>query len=141
MDIGAWLKELGLGQYASAFADNDIDFAVLAQLTDADLKELGVSSFGHRKRLLAEIAEKHYGPVGGRCRPVRMASAGKSLFFSPISAASPHCRNRWIPEEVRDLVAVTQRWLTTSSSVMGARSTSISATLRWRSWRASGARR
>jgi hypothetical protein len=58
MDIAAWLKELGLGQYASAFADNDIDFAVLVQLTDADLKELGISSLGHRKRLLAAIAEK-----------------------------------------------------------------------------------
>jgi hypothetical protein len=50
MDIAAWLKELGLGQYVSAFADNDIDFAVLAQLTDADLKELGISSLGHRRR-------------------------------------------------------------------------------------------
>jgi SAM domain (Sterile alpha motif) len=58
MDIAAWLKELGLGQYVSAFADNDIDFAVLPQLTDADLKELGISSLGHRRRLLAAIAER-----------------------------------------------------------------------------------
>jgi hypothetical protein len=52
------LKELGLSEYASAFADNDIDFAILVQLTDADLKELDVSSLGHRKRLLAAIAAK-----------------------------------------------------------------------------------
>jgi class 3 adenylate cyclase/tetratricopeptide (TPR) repeat protein len=55
MDVSAWLQALGLGQYARAFAANDIDFAVLSQLTDADLKELGVTSLGHRKRLLTAI--------------------------------------------------------------------------------------
>jgi hypothetical protein len=38
MDVEEWLKGLGLGQYAPAFAENDIDFAVLAQLTEVDLK-------------------------------------------------------------------------------------------------------
>ncbi|HEY3599066.1 MAG TPA: adenylate/guanylate cyclase domain-containing protein [Paraburkholderia sp.] len=56
MDIDRWLHELGLGQYVRAFADNDIDGAMLLLLTDADLKELGVASLGHRKRLLAAIA-------------------------------------------------------------------------------------
>jgi class 3 adenylate cyclase/tetratricopeptide (TPR) repeat protein len=63
MDVGAWLEVLGLGQYASAFAENDVDFAVLSQLTDADLKELGVTSLGHRKRLLTAIAAS--GPKAG----------------------------------------------------------------------------
>src|SRR5437660_9061846 len=58
MDVAAWLKSLGLEQYAPAFADNDIDVAVLAQLTDADLKELGVTSLGHRKRLLTAVAAR-----------------------------------------------------------------------------------
>ena len=57
MDIGLWLGGLGLDQYAQAFADNDIDAATLPALTDADLKELGVRSLGHRKRLLASIAQ------------------------------------------------------------------------------------
>ncbi|SAK99474.1 adenylate/guanylate cyclase [Caballeronia calidae] len=56
MDIAQWLGGLGLGQYAQAFAENDIDAAMLPGLTDADLKELGVRSLGHRKRLLAAIA-------------------------------------------------------------------------------------
>ena len=56
MDIGQWLDGLGLGQYAHAFAENDVDLPLLAQLTDADLKELGVASLGHRKRMLAAIA-------------------------------------------------------------------------------------
>ena len=52
-----WLEKLGLGQYAQRFAENDIEFAILAKLNDADLKELGVTSLGHRKRLLDAIAE------------------------------------------------------------------------------------
>jgi hypothetical protein len=41
---------LGLAQYAAAFVENDIDFTLLGKLTDADLKDLGITSFGHRKR-------------------------------------------------------------------------------------------
>ncbi len=58
MDIDQWLRALGLEQYAPAFAGNDIDLAMLVQLDDADLKELGVLSLGHRKRLLAAIADQ-----------------------------------------------------------------------------------
>jgi class 3 adenylate cyclase len=57
MGVEQWLRNLGLTQYAQAFAENDIDFDILAGLTDADLKELGVGSLGHRKRLLAAIDE------------------------------------------------------------------------------------
>jgi SAM domain (Sterile alpha motif) len=41
--IADWLEKLGLGQYAQRFAENDVSFAVLPDLTDQDLKELGVS--------------------------------------------------------------------------------------------------
>ena len=56
MDIAQWLQRLGLEQYAPAFEANDIDVSLLAQLSDADLKELGVQSLGHRKRILAVVA-------------------------------------------------------------------------------------
>jgi hypothetical protein len=39
-----WLEKLGLGQYAQRFAENDINFSILFDLTDQDLKEIGVSS-------------------------------------------------------------------------------------------------
>ena len=55
--IADWLQKLGLGQYAQPFAENDINFAVLPDLTDQDLKELGVASLGHRRQLLRAIAE------------------------------------------------------------------------------------
>jgi hypothetical protein len=55
--IADWLKQLGLGQYAQRFAENDINFAILPHLTDQDLKEIGVASLGHRRQLLFAIAE------------------------------------------------------------------------------------
>jgi class 3 adenylate cyclase/tetratricopeptide (TPR) repeat protein len=57
MDVVAWLERLGLGRYAETFARNDIDREALDALTDGDLRELGVASLGHRKKLLAEIAK------------------------------------------------------------------------------------
>src|SRR3984893_1375483 len=55
--IADWLEKLGFGQYGPRFAENDINFAILSDLTDQDLKELGVSSLGHRRQLLRAIAE------------------------------------------------------------------------------------
>ena len=55
MDVGDWLRSLGLGQYETAFRDNRVDAEVLPDLTDADLEKLGVV-LGHRKRLLRAIA-------------------------------------------------------------------------------------
>src|SRR5580704_7277546 len=56
MDTGGWLRSLGLGQYEANFRDNKIDADVLPQLTADDLKEIGVSAVGDRRRLLAAIA-------------------------------------------------------------------------------------
>jgi class 3 adenylate cyclase/predicted ATPase/tRNA A37 threonylcarbamoyladenosine biosynthesis protein TsaE len=56
-EIAQWLEKLGLGQYAQRFGENDIDLPILSDLTDQDLKELGVSSLGHRRQLLRAIAE------------------------------------------------------------------------------------
>jgi class 3 adenylate cyclase len=54
MDVGSWLRSLGLEQYEALFRQNDIDAEVLGDLTDADLEKFGVT-FGHRKRLLKAI--------------------------------------------------------------------------------------
>jgi hypothetical protein len=56
MDIAEWLRGLGLEQYVPAFRANDIDEEVLRRLTGEDLRELGVTSIGHRRRLLDAIA-------------------------------------------------------------------------------------
>ena len=55
MDVVVWLRSLGLGKYEAAFRENDIDETVLSNLTSEDLKELGVISLGHRRKLLMPL--------------------------------------------------------------------------------------
>jgi hypothetical protein len=49
MDLGGWLRSLGLEQYEAAFRQNAIDDAVLPNLTAEDLKDLSVGIVGHRR--------------------------------------------------------------------------------------------
>jgi class 3 adenylate cyclase/predicted ATPase len=56
MDLGGWLRSLGLERYEAAFRENAIDDTVLLSLTAEDLKDLGVGVVGHRRRLLDAIA-------------------------------------------------------------------------------------
>ena len=56
MDIGGWLRSLGLERYEAAFRENEIDETVLPSLTAEDLKDLGVGIVGHRRKLLDAIA-------------------------------------------------------------------------------------
>ena len=56
MDVGGWLRSLGLGKYEAAFRENEIDETVLRSLTHETLKEIGVAAVGHRLKLLDAIA-------------------------------------------------------------------------------------
>src|SRR6476660_6485842 len=56
MDLGGWLRSLGLERYEAAFRENEIDDTVLPSLTAEDLKDLGVVIVGHRRKLLDAIA-------------------------------------------------------------------------------------
>jgi len=56
MDVGGWLRGLGLGQYEEKFRENKIDADLLPRLTVDDLKDIGVSAVGDRRRLLDAIA-------------------------------------------------------------------------------------
>src|ERR1700731_2401957 len=56
MDVAVWLRSLGLEKYEAAFRENEIDETVLPNLTAEDLKELGVTALGHRRKLLDAIA-------------------------------------------------------------------------------------
>src|SRR5271156_2971595 len=56
MDLGGWLRSLGLERYEAAFRENEINERVLPSLTAEDLKELGVAALGHRRMLLDAIA-------------------------------------------------------------------------------------
>ncbi len=57
MDIGEWLRGLGLEQYQAAFRENEIDGGNLPKLTAEEPKDLGVAIVGHRRKILTAIAE------------------------------------------------------------------------------------
>jgi class 3 adenylate cyclase/tetratricopeptide (TPR) repeat protein len=59
MDVSQWLAGLGLGQYAASFAEHEVEPEILPELSDADLKEMGVTALGHRKTLLKAIQLLH----------------------------------------------------------------------------------
>jgi SAM domain (Sterile alpha motif) len=63
LDIEGWLRGIGLDQYAEMFRTNDIDFQLLGRLTNDDLKDIGVFSFGHPKKLLEAIAKLGSAPL------------------------------------------------------------------------------
>jgi class 3 adenylate cyclase/tetratricopeptide (TPR) repeat protein len=68
MDIGAWLRSLGLQQYEPAFRNNDIDAEVLPKLTAEDLISIGIISIGHRRKLLdaAAMLRADFTPATGK---------------------------------------------------------------------------
>lgn len=55
MNIVAWLSEIGFSEYADAFSENGVDAEILPELTNEDLKDLGVTRLGDRKRILKAI--------------------------------------------------------------------------------------
>ena len=55
MEIGAWLRELGLSQHEAAFVANAIDWDVLQELTEADFEKMGIP-LGDRKRLMRALS-------------------------------------------------------------------------------------
>jgi len=106
MDVGAWLEALGLGQYAHRFAENDIDFLLLAQLTDTDLKELGVTSLGHRKRLLTAIVAAGAGAPAIAAQAANAALGERrqvTILFADLSGFTALGQSL-DPEALRDLL-------------------------------------
>ena len=57
MDVGYWLRKLGLEQYEAAFRENNIDEVILQRLTLEEVKDLGIASVGHRRKLLDALAD------------------------------------------------------------------------------------
>jgi SAM domain (Sterile alpha motif) len=56
-DVRAWLAGIGLGQYADAFEANDVEVDLLKGVDDQVLKDIGVTSAGHRLRIRSAIAK------------------------------------------------------------------------------------
>jgi class 3 adenylate cyclase/predicted ATPase len=110
--IADWLEKLGLGQYAQRFAENDIDFDILRDLTDQDLKNIGVMSVGHRRKLLRAIADlKGTSAVPVMAAPPvapRAADTAErrqvTVMFSDL-VGSTALSARMDPEDLRELIS------------------------------------
>src|SRR5262249_12457542 len=101
MDIAAWLRRLGLEQYVPAFRDNDVDGEVLPELTAADLISIGVTSVGHRRKLLAAIAALGAEPTPDLAQPAASATS------TPVSRLTSEAERRQLTVMFCDLVGST----------------------------------
>jgi len=102
MDVAAWLSGLGLEQYVELFRENDIDGEILCGMTAEDLKELGISSFGHRRRLLNAIAA-----LGGEPPTRDVAQSATSATSAPTSPPPIDAERRQLTVMFCDLVGST----------------------------------
>src|SRR5208337_3910831 len=122
MDVVVWLRSLGLGKYEAAFRENEIDETVLPNLTAEDLKELGVTALGHRRKLLDAIAALR-SDAGGKTASVDVAtpSNGQSpypedraerrqvtVMFSDL-VGSTALSARMDPEDLREVISSYQK--------------------------------
>jgi SAM domain (Sterile alpha motif)/Adenylate and Guanylate cyclase catalytic domain len=119
--IADWLENLGMAEYAQRFADNKIDVSVLRHLTDQDLKDIGVA-LGHRRKILAAIAERSAapGPVPApQSRPPEATTSPPTpetvaerrqvtVMFSDL-VGSTALSARMDPEDLREVIAAYQK--------------------------------
>ena len=101
MDVVTWLRGLGLEQYEPAFRDNDVDGEVLRELTADDLISIGVTSVGHRRKLLAAIAALGAEPTRDSAQPAVSATP------TPISPPTIDAERRQLTVMFCDLVGST----------------------------------
>jgi class 3 adenylate cyclase len=127
--IADWLKKLGLSEYAQRFAENHVDFSVLPELTDQDLKDLGIV-LGDRRKLLRAIADLNgiekiqSKPTEAATTPVApqpQYSAERrqvSVMFADL-VGSTALSARMDPEDLREIISAYQRCVTETVRRLG----------------------
>ena len=119
MDVGGWLRRLGLEQYEAAFRENEISEKVLPNLTAEDLKDLGVGMVGHRRMLLDAIAAlraQASAPTPLSDAPLATDKAAQDIaerrqvtvMFSDL-VGSTALSARMDPEDLREVIAAYQK--------------------------------
>jgi class 3 adenylate cyclase len=116
VDIGAWLRRLGLEEYETAFRENKIDATVLPKLTTEDLKDLGVVAVGDRRKLLEGIEVLRSGKKS-ESTPLEPSSTAKdtaaerrqvTVMFSDL-VGSTALSARMDPEDLREVISAYQK--------------------------------
>ena len=127
--IADWLKKLGLSEYAQRFAENHVDFSVLPELTDQDLKDLGIV-LGDRRKLLRAIADLNgiekiqSQPTEAATTPVapqpqdRAERRQVSVMFADL-VGSTALSARMDPEDLREIISAYQRCVTETVRRLG----------------------
>src|SRR6516164_5323149 len=116
--IADWLEKLGLSEYVQRFAENDIDFTILGDLTDQDLEKIGIASLGHRRKLLRAITnletiEKSAPAVAiaAPAAPLPLDTAERrqvTVMFSDL-VGSTALSARMDPEDLREVISAYQK--------------------------------
>jgi class 3 adenylate cyclase/predicted ATPase len=107
MDVSTWLRDLGLEDYAQAFQAHHIDAEVLPRLTAEDLIALGITSVGHRRRLLDAIAALDQGRAAAAARTLEAERRQLTVLFCDL-VGSTELAARLDPEDLRELMGAYQ---------------------------------
>ena len=87
--IADWLSQVGMHEYAQCFAENGIDFDIVTDLTDQDLEKIGVTSLGHRRKLLRAIANLKAAEKVAPRRRLRLRHRPREPRIRPSAGKSP----------------------------------------------------
>jgi class 3 adenylate cyclase/tetratricopeptide (TPR) repeat protein len=114
MPIAQWLEELGMSEYTQRFAEHNVDLSVLGELSDQDLKELGIS-IGHRRRILAAIRELPGIPPAATEAAIAVPDVQNAaerrqvtVLFSDL-VGSTELSSRMDPEDMREVISAYNR--------------------------------
>jgi class 3 adenylate cyclase/tetratricopeptide (TPR) repeat protein len=132
MDVGGWLRSLGLERYEAGFRENDIDETILPNLTHETLRDLGVTSVGHRLKLLDAIAALR-GNTSAKAPSVDVATPSSALNTFPEDRAerrqvtvmfsdlvgSTALSAQMDPEDLRDVISAYQKSVTETVNRFG----------------------
>ena len=122
MEIRAWLRTLGLERYEQALRENGVDEEILPKLTAEDLKDIGVTAVGHRRKLLEAISILRHGggaavsetsPETKKTAPAHVVRAVEAerrqltvMFVDLVGSTA--LSNRIDPEEMREVIRAYQ---------------------------------
>jgi class 3 adenylate cyclase len=120
-EIRKWLESIGLGQYADAFETNDIDMELLRKVDDQTLKDIGMSSAGHRLRVRSAIAElspsgASQSSAGGSNSTAATAERRQLAVMFCDLVGSTALSARLAPEDLRGIIAAHDRCCRLGSS-------------------------
>jgi SAM domain (Sterile alpha motif) len=111
--IADWLKKLGMPEYTDRFVENHIDESIIRELTDQDLKDLGVVSLGHRRRMLRAIRDLGNAPIAATApstpvatEPTRQDGAERrqlTVMFTDL-VGSTALSTKLDPEDLRSVI-------------------------------------